>query len=32
MDVVTTPTVPGKNIVANKGLVDGDAILGANIF
>ena len=30
--VTTTPTVEGRRIVAYKGLVGGDAILGANMF
>lgn len=32
MLVVTTPSIPGKEIVEVYGLVSGDAILGANIF
>ena len=32
MLVVTTPTVPGKEIVEVYGMVSGEAILGANIF
>ena len=30
--VTTTPGVEGRRIVAYKGLVGGDAILGANMF
>lgn len=30
--VVTTPTVPGREIAAVHGLVTGTAILGANVF
>ena len=30
--VTTTPTVEGRRIAAYKGLVGGDAILGANMF
>jgi uncharacterized protein YbjQ (UPF0145 family) len=30
--VVTTPDVPGKEIVEVYGMVSGEAILGANIF
>jgi uncharacterized protein YbjQ (UPF0145 family) len=30
--VTTTPSVEGRRIVAYKGLVGGDAILGANMF
>ena len=30
--VTTTPSVDGRRIVAYKGLVGGDAILGANMF
>ena len=30
--VTTTPTFEGRRIVAYKGLVGGDAILGANMF
>lgn len=30
--VTTTPTLEGRRIVAYKGLVAGDAILGANMF
>lgn len=30
--VVTTPTVPGRDITAVHGLVSGTAILGANVF
>ena len=32
MLVVTTPTVEGKRITDNFGLVTGEAIMGANIF
>lgn len=32
MLVVTTPNVPGKEIVEVYGMVSGEAILGANIF
>ncbi|CAN5642268.1 heavy metal-binding domain-containing protein [soil metagenome] len=32
MLVVTTPTVPGRDIVEVLGMVSGEAILGANIF
>lgn len=32
MILTTTPTVEGKTITAYKGLVTGQAILGANIF
>lgn len=32
MLVVTTPTVPGKELVEVYGMVSGEAILGANIF
>ena len=32
MLVVTTPDVPGKEIVEVYGMVSGEAILGANIF
>jgi uncharacterized protein YbjQ (UPF0145 family) len=32
MLVVTTPHVPGREIVEVYGLVSGEAILGANIF
>lgn len=32
MLVVTTPTVPGREIVEVYGMVSGEAILGANIF
>jgi uncharacterized protein YbjQ (UPF0145 family) len=32
MLVVTTPGVPGKEIVEVYGMVSGEAILGANIF
>jgi len=32
MLVVTTPTVEGKRITENFGLVTGEAIMGANIF
>jgi uncharacterized protein YbjQ (UPF0145 family) len=32
MLVVTTPTVPGREIVEVYGMVTGEAILGANIF
>ena len=32
MLVTTTPGVEGRRIVAYKGLVGGDAILGANMF
>ena len=32
MLVVTTPTVPGTEIVEVYGMVSGEAILGANIF
>jgi uncharacterized protein YbjQ (UPF0145 family) len=30
--VTTTPTVEGKTITSYKGIVTGEAILGANIF
>ena len=30
--VTTTPTVEGKTIASYKGIVTGEAILGANIF
>ena len=32
MLVVTTPNVPGREIVETLGMVSGEAILGANIF
>lgn len=32
MIVTTTPSVEGQRIVAYKGIVTGEAILGANIF
>lgn len=32
MLVVTTPTIEGRSISEYKGLVSGEAILGANIF
>lgn len=32
MIVVTTPNLPGKEIVETLGMVSGEAILGANIF
>jgi uncharacterized protein YbjQ (UPF0145 family) len=32
MLVVTTPHVPGREIVETLGMVSGEAILGANIF
>jgi len=32
MLITTTPTIEGKKIIAYKGLVSGDAILGANLF
>jgi uncharacterized protein YbjQ (UPF0145 family) len=32
MLVVTTPGIPGKEIVEVYGMVSGEAILGANIF
>lgn len=32
MIVTTTPTLEGKKIVDYKGIVSGEAILGANIF
>lgn len=32
MLVVTTPALPGKEIVEVYGMVSGEAILGANIF
>jgi uncharacterized protein YbjQ (UPF0145 family) len=32
MLVVTTPNVPGRDIVEVLGMVSGEAILGANIF
>ena len=32
MLVTTTPGIEGRRIVAYKGLVGGDAILGANMF
>ena len=30
--VTTTPTVEGKRITSYKGVITGEAILGANIF
>jgi uncharacterized protein YbjQ (UPF0145 family) len=30
--VVTTPTVPGREVTRTVGLVTGNAILGANVF
>lgn len=30
--VTTTPTIEGRKITQYKGLVSGDAILGANVF
>jgi len=32
MIITTTPSIEGKRIVQYLGLVDGEAILGANIF
>ncbi|GAA5646170.1 MULTISPECIES: heavy metal-binding domain-containing protein [Vibrio] len=32
MIVTTTPSVEGKRIVAYKGVIAGEAILGANLF
>ncbi|MFO7966820.1 MAG: heavy metal-binding domain-containing protein [Archaeoglobaceae archaeon] len=32
MIVTTTPTLEGKKIVDYKGIVSGEAILGANVF
>lgn len=32
MIVVTTPTLEGRSIAEYKGLVSGEAILGANLF
>ncbi len=32
MIITTTPSVEGKSITAYKGIVTGEAILGANIF
>ena len=32
MIVTTTPSIEGKRITAYKGIVTGEAILGANIF
>lgn len=32
MIVTTTPSIEGKSIVEYKGIVTGEAILGANIF
>jgi uncharacterized protein YbjQ (UPF0145 family) len=32
MIITTTPSIEGKGIVQYLGLVDGEAILGANIF
>lgn len=32
MIITTTPNINGKNITEYKGLVTGEAILGANIF
>lgn len=32
MIVSTTPTIEGRGIVEYKGIVTGDAILGANVF
>jgi uncharacterized protein YbjQ (UPF0145 family) len=32
MLIITTPTIPGKEIVEVYGMVSGEAILGANIF
>jgi uncharacterized protein YbjQ (UPF0145 family) len=32
MTVTTTPSIEGKSIVEYKGIVTGEAILGANIF
>jgi len=32
MIVTTTPSVEGKNIIDYKGIVVGEAILGANVF
>jgi uncharacterized protein YbjQ (UPF0145 family) len=32
MLIITTPSIPGKEIVEVYGMVSGEAILGANIF
>lgn len=32
MLITTTPTVEGRNIIHYRGLVTGEAIIGANIF
>jgi len=32
MKIVTTDSIEGKKIVAYKGIVSGDAIVGANMF
>jgi uncharacterized protein YbjQ (UPF0145 family) len=32
MLIITTPTVPGREVVEVYGMVSGEAILGANIF
>jgi uncharacterized protein YbjQ (UPF0145 family) len=32
MLIITTPTIPGREIVEVYGMVSGEAILGANIF
>jgi uncharacterized protein YbjQ (UPF0145 family) len=32
MIVTTTPTIQGKNIAEYRGIVTGEAIIGANIF
>lgn len=32
LPVSTTPAIAGRTITAHKGLVSGDAILGANMF
>ncbi len=32
MQMTTTPTIEGKRIVAYRGVIAGEAILGANLF
>jgi uncharacterized protein YbjQ (UPF0145 family) len=32
MIVTTTPTIEGKKVIAYKGVIAGEAILGANLF
>ncbi len=32
MIVTTTPTIEGKKVLAYKGVIAGEAILGANVF